>query len=291
MVILYLLGKRNTEGRMLNKQDFDLIIDFKWLNFLLKFFAVSWHFLVLLYYKYCEEDLFYFEEYEKTLTICKDGHGIILNKFKVRVLNPKNLTCDGNHFERYLLIDDADKNTKFPLFRDMCDAQKQKRFSDFGFWYKPKHIIKAKYNRDKSKERQLYWFFSFENSSLKDYDGGLINKPISIEYAISIPKIFPIEDGFFDSENNPLDTKFMTSSLTVKDKIRIFKYTVAFEDGIQLNGINFIETNQGRVKKLNFTDNSDIFYKRYTKSVNNPKKGRKISVQWSIMDKEAQGET
>ena len=77
---------------------------------------------------------FYVDDYNKTVTIYKDGHGIITNAFRIKVLDWQKFNMQG--LERYFDINETSKkSTLFPDFRDMMSIKKSKRFSEYGFWY------------------------------------------------------------------------------------------------------------------------------------------------------------
>lgn len=148
---------------------------------------------------------YFFEEYHKHLTVYKDGTGIIINSFTLVINNIDSIT----EFKRKLDITDSKTSTIFPDLETMKATNLKNRFCKFGFWCKclnnDKLIssIEEKYWTDKDENsdnvseedpRILKWILRMNPSSIE------IGKPYKIVYVISIPGMFPIEDGLFTEE-------------------------------------------------------------------------------------------
>lgn len=240
---------------------------------------------------YKEQD-YYFEEYNKHLTVYKNGNGIIINSFTL-VVNDINAI---SKFKRELKIHDSKKNTEFPKLRDMKRTKLSDRFSSFGFWCKcidNKDLISSieeKYWTDDDDDsdniarvdkKDLKWIFKMNPSSIES------GKPYKIVYVISIPGMFPISNGrFSENEANIRGTHGnFQSQFTVVHKIKKFIYTVSFENGLDLykNPMGTIKVS-GKEKNLHFTHDNNIIYDKYIFNIDDPESQSVINIEWKFKE-------
>lgn len=237
-----------------------------------------------------EEFEYYFESYHKHLTVYKNGNGILINSFTV-VINDINAISE---FKREIDITDAKVTTEFPKMNIMKREKLNNRFSNFGFWYKclnNKDLIKSvteNYWSENSKEidnvsksnpKILKWIMEMNPSSIE------IGKPYDIVYIMSIPGMFPIENGYFmESIANIKGTngKFQ-SRFGVKHAIKNLKYTVSFENGLILNNNpnGNIACNTEK-KNLHCSHHNNIIYDKYIFNTTNPKIGSVVNIEWTF---------
>lgn len=232
---------------------------------------------------------YYFEKYHKHLTVYKNGNGIIINSFTI-VINDINSIMD---FKREININDAKVNAQFPKFSSMKRTKLDDRFTKYGFWCKCTNnneliaSTKEYYWSNDPKEidvtaqtdpKDLKIVVQMNPSSIE------VGKPYNIVYVMSIPDMFPIENGKF-SENiaNIKDTygKF-SSQVLVHHKVKKFKYTVSFENGFRLaqEPIGKILNIHSSNKNLHYIKNDNIIFKKYIFSADDPEIGSTINISW-----------
>lgn len=242
---------------------------------------------------------FLIEEYVKHVTIFKNGHGIIQNKILIRIIKPQDIS----EIKRKLSIEDSKKYNIFPKLNKFLKNPNdiQCRFNDFGFWYsstiidgKPvvESIIEKYWDNNNLNEidyeskinpRIMKWVFNINKNLLK------LNDCFTIKYSISVPGLFPLENGKFDKKTCPLGyDSNMSSSENVQHYIKKFKYVISFEKGVSfietpkckiirniLNSDRYIENIIGKSK-------NDNYYDRYIFEINKPKFFDNIEVDWKI---------
>lgn len=187
----------------------------------------------------------YFENYHKHVTIYNNGTGVVINEFDI-VFNKKEKTF----LKRGIDISDGKKDAGFPSLKAMGKEKVQDRFSTYGFWvYSEDNIIsstKEKYwtemdedsdNEDivlKNDNKVLRWVFNFNYSRINPH------KKYKVVYVMSIPGMYPINDGKIDlstiNDENLLNDleQGNNTSIRITNPIRNFYYTISFEDGILL---------------------------------------------------------
>lgn len=236
---------------------------------------------------------YYFESYHKHLTIYKNGHGILINSFTLVINDINSIT----EFKREINICDAKITTNFPKLKQMKKTILNDRFNKFGFWYKclnNEDLIKSvreEYWTDSGKgidtiaqvnSKDLKWIMEMNPSSIE------VGKPYDIVYVMSIPDMFPIEQGLFsDNIANVKGTngKFC-SSFNVKHIIKHFTYTVSFENGLTLfqKPTGYINLNETK-NNLNYKNDNNIIFDKYIFNADNPKYNSNISVEWYFKEK------
>lgn len=178
----------------------------------------------------------------------------------------------------------------------MINEKIEERFDKYGLWlYSDDNIIsssKEKYWTDSSEDtediklkndfKELRWTFHFNYSRIK------VNKVYHVVYILSIPEMFPISNGKIDYESindiNFLEDENSSSSMRITNKIDEFRYTISFEDGIELKSSPECVLNELNQSKkhpsLNYEYN--IIYNKYTCNIKKPKLGSKIMIKWNF---------
>jgi len=230
---------------------------------------------------------FYFTDYCKHITMYKNGHGILIVTCNIRVLDEEKFTI----FKRQLDISDAKINSFFDSLSKMKQTPKSQRFSKMGFWYdadtdKSINLIKKAIQTDNNNEKILNWNFEIDKRVIKSKK----NKIFYLTYALSIPGMFPIEDGKFDKTNAPTGNYQFCTSLEVETRVKKLKYILSFEKGIEVTDVPvFIETcckknfnDKDKPKTLRLKYINEMFYDKYEVTVPRPKFQNTISVVWDI---------
>lgn len=233
---------------------------------------------------------YYFTYYEKHMTIYKSGNGIIKHKFTIVVNDINKL----EYLRRKIKIPNGVKTLKFPPLDKMKKTPKDKRFTDFGFWYKSDDDIVSEVkeyywdslnpdreNKDaKNNPRELRWLFLIDKNKLKK------EIPYEISYIMSVPGLEALEDGCLKSElrkDESEDRSF--SSMRITHNIKHYKYIVSFEDGICIDvppKCECIINTQDGVKTLDIlgTIDYDLLYTKYIFELDHPEFGSNIRVSW-----------
>ncbi len=240
-----------------------------------------------------KEDLtsdYYFTYYEKHMTIYKNGNGIIKHRFKIVVNDPGKL----EFLRRRINISDGVKTSKFPSLDKMKKTPKDRRFSDFGFWYKSDNNIVSEVkefywdslnpdreNKDAKKNPQeLRWLFLIDKNKVEK------GKPYEISYVTSVPGLEALENGCLRNDlrkDESEDRSF--SSMRISHNIKHYKYIVSFEDGVCIDvppKCECIINTQDGVKTLDIVGkiDYDLLYTKYIFELVHPAFGSNIRVSW-----------
>lgn len=256
---------------------------------------ISYHIIDKLYYKGIKGESFYFKSYCKHLTLYKNGHGILIESCYIRVLDDENFT----NFYRELDISDGKKYVCFnKSLHELKNVSHTKRFTEMGFWCdadgdKSNNLIRRITQVESNNNKVLKWDFEIDKRVLKSKK----KKIFYLTYALSIPGMFPVQDGYLDTENLPEEDYSFCSSLQVKTRIRELKYIFSLEKGIELiTPPIFNETcckkkfnDRDRNKTLRLEYKNEIFYDKYSVTVMNPKYQNSISVLWGIGERAEEG--
>lgn len=243
-------------------------------------------------YLFCVEN-HYFDEYQKHLTIYKDGTGILINSLSIIFKRPKK-----DELRRGINIEDGKVQAVFPSLQKMTETKLDDRFSSFGFWYYSENDIISsvteKYwsddpeedNEDykvKNNDKEIRWIYKFNSSRIKP------GKKYRIVYVMSIPGMFPILDGEIDSASindpnllNDGECK-SSSSIEITHKIKKLIYTVSFENGITLDITPECSYNRKGHKQVNHPGilvDTNILYTKYTSILRHPRINSKIRIKW-----------
>lgn len=220
---------------------------------------------------------YYFKRYEKKLTVYRDGHGILINSFIIRIIDSEAI----GKFDRWLNIEDSCKSTKFIPIQAMLRQKKVDRFTSMGMWYDGSGFVKRP-RQITCTDKLLEWKFIFDKNKIKHN----ATRDFELSYAISIPGMFPIKAGRFWSEQAPLDNYNYTSSLEVKHKIRKLVYIISLDAEIEIEKhpiFTLIPASECvNSKTLKCEDDSDLFYNRFKTIQRNPCLRSKIKVNWKV---------
>lgn len=228
---------------------------------------------------------YYFEEYQKSVTVYKNGHGIIINSFTVIVNNVDSF----EQFNRKLDISDGRSDACFPKFSEMKRIKLEDRFKKTGFWCDSKEKIilcSKKFNWDDNNplkeskiplsDKELRWIFKINKSKIETH------KPYHIVYVISIDGMFPIKDGLFNE--NIANTKETygqySSSIHVEHQIKKIIYTISFEHNLDLKRVPVCYLQDGRY--VHCVEDDNLLYKKYNFEIKNPQKNSNIIVEWKF---------
>lgn len=232
---------------------------------------------------------YYFSNYEKHITVYKNGNGIIILKFTVVANDIHSL----QQIRRKLNIEDGVKTAKFPSLEVMMKTAKADRFTEYGFWYEADDDlisdVKEYYWDNKTKKenkklkknlQELRWVFNINKNKL------VKEKAYKISYAISVPGLAALRDGRLDKEllhDKTEDISF--SNMQIDHRILKLQCVVSFEDGVALDTkpeCKCIIGKQDGLKELDIsgTEYYDIFYRKYIFNIDYPEFGSDINISW-----------
>lgn len=237
----------------------------------------------------CADD-FYFTYYEKNLTIFKNGHGIIKHKFSIVVNDESKL----QQIKKRLNISDGVKTSSFPSLEEMKKAKKERRFSDFGFWYKSDNGIISgveeyywdnltpdREDKDaRDNPQDLRWMFLIDKNRLEK------GKPYEISYVISVPGLVALENGCLNKNlQKDVSEDRSFSSMKISHNTKNFKYIVSFEDGVCIDvppKCEIITETKNGMKLLDISGDIDydLLYTKYVFDVLEPEFGSNIRISW-----------
>lgn len=231
---------------------------------------------------------FYFEEYHKHLTVYKNGNGIIIHSFTIVVNDLNSILL----FKRQLKIEDAKKSTVFPSLEEMKSTDLQHRFEKFCFSYKcinNNDLIRSVEERywtddsdnddDTAREdpKNLKWIMKMNSSAIK------AGEAYKIVYVISIPGMFPIDNGFFreDISNKKGTNGVYVSMFKAKHRIKNFIITISFENGLELykKPVGKIFSGQ-KDSNIQYDNDNNIIYDKYIFRANGIDVGSSINIEW-----------
>lgn len=237
---------------------------------------------------------YYFSNYTKSVTIYKNGHGIVSNKFGIIVNNPEHF----REFRRKLNIEDGMKDSKFPSLHNMKLTKKENRFKNFGFWLlKDNTIVRSTVERywsdsypnetnekAKNNPKELRWVFEIDNDKIES------QKEYTIFYALSIPGMYPIKNGRYDSDLANMKSKKCnaSTSIHIEHYAEEVSYVVSFENGIELKEepICYLARANEEGTKIKATKiEYGLFYTKYIFNIKLPSYGSNIAVRWQFNEK------
>lgn len=173
----------------------------------------------------------------KKIVIYRNGQGIIEHSFDFDVLNPSKF----KHFYRMLNIEDGWVTASFPTLKIMKGTQKEKRISEYGFWYNSDNDFVdnvEEYYWSKPNVGEIDNISLNNNKELKfkfDINGNKIksNDVNNLTYSISVPQMFPITNYKYDESKANLKNNVFSTQLVVENDILNIKYVVGFETGFK----------------------------------------------------------
>lgn len=238
-----------------------------------------------------------FEEYKKHLTVYRNGNGILIASFVMKVRKPERI----NALYRRLGIKDSKKTTSFPKLNEMKSESIDNRFIKHGFWVNSdeKIVTKAQeyyWSEDdytnvdeiaKNDKKELRWKFLINEGKL------IKGKKYRITYIVSVPGMFPIENGFYyrDLHDEIFENYVFNSAMKVDHVIKKLTYIVSFENGIELDEMPrcvVCQPKSGSSKQnvlVHGVEEDNIIFRKYTYNIKNPKFKSKIKIQWNIKEK------
>lgn len=235
-------------------------------------------------YKRTKDDIFILNSVSKSVTIYKNGHGIMINDNDIHVRD----SAQFKQFKRKIDVSDGKNTVKFPKLSTILNTKKQDRFSEYGLWGYSKdniiqEIVEKNWDDNKTTKKQLKWIFNIDQSKIED------NKSYNLGYVLSIPGMFKIDNGYAEKPKNRKKNKSqeMSSTITVGHKAKIVNFEIAFEDGIALEAVpcceiyDGIDSEKGKVIPLN-SHAYNALYNKYNFVVKKPKIGNIIKVSWVV---------
>lgn len=235
---------------------------------------------------------YYFEEYNKHITVYKNGNGILTNSFTIIVNDINAITS----FKRELNVEDGQTSICFPSLKTMKTTDLKHRFEKYCFRCKctnNKDLIRSvteEYWTDdsdngdtvaKNNTKDLKWIVRMNPSAIE------IGKPYKISYVISIPGMFAIENGIFKENiaNKAGTHGNYISKFEIKHKVKKFTYTVSFEEDMKLfqKPIGKIINNVDQ-HNLQYKNENNIIYDKYIFSANDLDTGGTISIEWCFRE-------
>lgn len=253
------------------------------------FFRSIWKILVWIYEKLVslisKKEPYEIYNLRKHVTICKDGHLIILQDFKLKINNPATT----EKFYRHIDVADAAKKCKLKNMAGMQNTSKDKRFKEHGFWYKtnPDNIV-DKIKEESSNPKRLDFYFRFNKEELKKYNNFFKKKLVNIMYGFSVKNGQPLTDGKFDYSLIEDKTRkaLIITGFKVKYKVKSIEYVVGLIDTIKIkeddinmwyypNGQNDSNTKE----KIKFDKKDDLFYNKFCFTKKNPKLNSTIIIE------------
>ena len=237
---------------------------------------------------------YYYKEYNKKVFIKRNGNGIIVASLLLWVNNKESTEGIIRTFD----ISDAKEGTKFPDFDTLLengekmDLREKTPFEDYGLWCWSEgdivtDIIK-KYDKIDKPRKNDPRFLSFKmilNKAALEK-----NKSYRITYALSVPGLYPISNGYFSGtkEDHEKYGSFQTSINTYLSH-DILKYSVYIEKGIVFSekpqGYFVDRKKQGELvpNSCNYKDN--MFYEKFDFTVAKPQIYDKIYMEWDLKNK------
>lgn len=247
--------------------------------------------------KFEDVDDYYFTDYEKHITIYRNGNGIIIHRFTVIVNNVDKF----RRIRRKLNIEDGNVHSNFPTLAEMAHTDKADRFDKYGFWYYDKDNIIAevkefywqKSSEEESKKskcnpKEIRWIFKINKHNVQR------NKPYEIMYIISVPGLAPLEKGRLNRKLLSDDFGDESSSnMNIDHKIRNLRYILSFEEGIELETVpqcRYIISDQDEIKETAVTGAKeyDLIYNKYIFNINAPEFNSDIKIKWKYNKIEAE---
>lgn len=239
--------------------------------------------------KFEDVDDYYFTDYEKHITFYRNGNGIIIHRFKVIVNNVDKF----RRIRRKLNIEDGNIHSSFPSLDKMRQTDKADRFDKFGFWYYDENDIISevkeyywqKNSEEESKKlkcnaKEIRWIFKINKHNVQK------NKPYEIIYIISVPGLAPLEKGRLNRKLLSDDFGDESSSnMNIDHKIRNLRYTISFEEGIELDMVpqcRYIISDQDEMKEavVAGTKEYDLIYNKYIFYINAPEFNSDVKITW-----------
>lgn len=234
-----------------------------------------------------KKDGFYYEEYTKHLTIYKNGHGILMYSFTLRITDSKKCTT----IYRKINCEDASRDFRFDTLSNMQKTNIDERFNKMGFWYESdnKFISSAcEFNWDDDNPerqknivnpKQLKWIFKINNSILEN------GNKYKFNYILSLPDMFPITNYEYDHLKEPYADYEFVSLFNSDNKVKNVTYILSFERGFNLTQTPkcayYIKGNASRTN-LKVNRENNFIYQKYIARYKNLSYNNNIEYVWDI---------
>ena len=238
---------------------------------------------------FCDD--YYYQEYNKKIYVKKNGDGVIVSSFILKVIDP--LKVDG--LVRSLDIHDAKASSEFEDFEEMKSKSIDCVFSEFGFWYRSDNdivtdVVEYYDVQDISKKKDPKFIsikLIIDTTKLEP------GRTYRMALAYSIPGLFPIDGGRFDlASQDRSQYESFQSHASAEHMGHHLRFSAYFEAGIE-----FKEKPKGyavpsqaikaRKKKnapktYNCTYKNNVFYDKYHFEVENPQEYTAIYMKWNL---------
>lgn len=267
----------------------DILEKFNLLQKILKFFKKGINIETL-----CDD--YYYQEYNKKVFVRKNGDCVIVSSFKLTVIDPLKTSS----LTRTLDIHDAKTWAKFDDFEEMKNRDIDEIFTKYGFWYISDNSIVTDVEEyyaesDKSKatdDKFISIKMSIDTTKLEP------GHTYNLSYAFSIPGLYPLLDGRFDTADQSHDLYGNFKSYISTNHIgHHLRYALYLENGIDIkvkpqgHVIRSKILPQKKKKKKKGKNNANsyncefkdnIFYTKYWFEVENPQEYESIYMSWDI---------
>lgn len=228
---------------------------------------------------------YYFEEHNKKVFVRSNGDGVIVCFLAVHINDPTKVSLI-----RTVDISDAKKGCVFPDFDIMLHNGATNPFNEFGLWYTSDSDIitsveKFYDSRDTGRKNDRR-FISFKlNLNESNLEKG---KTYGITYALSIPGLYPINNGRFDGTVGEHKNygNFETSIYSYNNLYKHLTYSVYAECDIVFQtkpiAAYIGPSTNGEAQKQPCTYRNNMFYEKFSFTLDNPQKYDRIYMQWDL---------
>ncbi len=228
---------------------------------------------------------YFFDEYNKKVFVKNNGDGVIVASLILHVNDPEKTT----HLIRTIDFSDAKKGVVLPQFEELLQTEGKEFFKDFGLWCEADNRIVTdiveEYDPIDAKHKNDNRFLSFK---IQLNDAALEKgKSYRITYAISIPGMYPIENGRFSGTVKEHEDygKFRTSVSTYQT-FTILTYSVYMEKGIVFSckpkAFYRGKATKGEPYPNNCEYRNNMFYEKFNFTLENPQEYDIIYMEWDL---------
>lgn len=233
--------------------------------------------------KHHKTKAYYYEEYNKKVYVKTNGDGVIVSHVRLHINNP----TEASGFVRTFDISDAKPSTVLPDFNTMIQNGNSNPFSQFGIWYWSDSdivtdLLEHYDDEDKRKIKDnkfLSFKVSLNEAALKK------GKDYEIIFAISVPGLYPIENGRFSGTvQEHKDYGKYESSLCIHNTDKL-SYSIYMQQGIVFSktptAICKNKTDR-QPKKSECSYQNNMFYEKFSFTLEKPEEYDKIYMEWDI---------
>lgn len=227
----------------------------------------------------------------KHVTICANGHLIVLHNFKLKI-NKKN---SSEKFTRMFDISDGADKCKLPNLKIMLKTNKKNRFNTYGFWYRsnPENIFEEVKEIDpvKNNYKQRHFYFRFNKTVLSN----LKNNAVKLMYGYAIRYGQPLTNGYFDYSlvENKSKKPLIMSQFKVQYKMDSLEYIFSYIDNVQIDK-DLIKVfyypdgadNAHTKEEHKFEQKDDLYYNKFVFIIKKPKLNSMIQIVAPVKIKE-----